>query len=119
MDEAIVALDLEEELREAGFSTVCPITTCAGAEAWLAGHAPPRAAVVSYQLADGDCAAVLEHLTGGHIPVLLFTALPVSFLPPRFRNIPRLTKPVAAQAVSKALASLLASSSALSADQPV
>jgi DNA-binding NtrC family response regulator len=76
-DEAIIAIELEDSLGEAGFAVAGPFATCAEAEAWLKSGAPD-AAVLDHELRDGPCDALIADLSRRGVPTIVFTgdALP-------------------------------------------
>jgi DNA-binding response OmpR family regulator len=53
-DEALVAMNLQDDLNEAGYAVVGPFDTCAAALAWLEAETPDLA-VLDTVLKDGTC----------------------------------------------------------------
>jgi DNA-binding response OmpR family regulator len=71
-DEAPIAVALEADLEEAGYSVVGPFVTCAGALEWLAGHRPDLA-ILDTVLKDGPCKEVALTLTRQGVPFLIYS----------------------------------------------
>lgn len=71
-DEAIVALDLEVTLADAGFNVAHVATTCSGALEWLE-RLLPDLGVLDITLSDGDCVEVAQILVERSIPFLVFS----------------------------------------------
>jgi DNA-binding response OmpR family regulator len=71
-DEAIIAIELEDGLSEAGFAVAGPFATCAQAEAWLRSG-EPDAAVLDHELKDGPCDALIADLCRRGVPTIVFT----------------------------------------------
>jgi len=71
-DEAIIALELEDSLKAAGFDIAGPFATCADAERWLkSGH--PTAAVLDSALKDGPCETLARDLKARGVPVVIYS----------------------------------------------
>jgi DNA-binding response OmpR family regulator len=71
-DEVIIALELADSLRTAGFDVAGPFATCAEAEKWLTTGAP-NAAILDNLLKDGPCDALVSDLSRRGVPVLIFS----------------------------------------------
>jgi len=71
-DEAIIAIELEESLRQAGFAVAGPFVTCAQAETWLK-TGQPDAAVLDHALKDGPCDDLIGELSRRAVPTIVFT----------------------------------------------
>jgi DNA-binding response OmpR family regulator len=71
-DEAIIAIDLEDSLRAAGFAVAGPFATNAQAEAWLE-TGRPDVACLDHELRDGPCDALVRALAARGVPALIFT----------------------------------------------
>jgi DNA-binding response OmpR family regulator len=71
-DEAIIALDLQDELQEAGFSVAGPFTTCASALEWL-GTETPDTAILDTMLKDGPCRDIAIELSRRGVPFLIYS----------------------------------------------
>lgn len=68
-DQALVSLDIEYALREAGFD-VTVLRTCGEADAWLE-VCRPDIVIVDVILADGPCHDVVGKLVEGNIPFVV------------------------------------------------
>ncbi len=71
-DEALIALDLHDELRDAGYEVAGPFTTCAAALSWLQ-TATPDTAILDAALKDGPCRAIAQELTRREVPFLIYS----------------------------------------------
>jgi DNA-binding response OmpR family regulator len=71
-DEAIIAIDLEDSLREAGFAVAGPFATNAQAEAWL-DTGRPDIAVLDHGLQDGPCDDLIRDLSRRGVPAIIVT----------------------------------------------
>lgn len=69
---AIVALDVCETLREAGYRVAGPLATVAATEALLE-HQSVDLAVIEPLLKDGDCSRTLQRLRKWGVPYVLHT----------------------------------------------
>lgn len=74
-DEAIVAMNLQDELKEAGYTVVGPFDTCAGAMDWLESQTPDLA-VLDTVLKDGSCKALAAELTRRGVGLVLWSGHP-------------------------------------------
>lgn len=72
-DEAIIAIDLEDNLKAAGFLIAGPFATCAQVQAWLAAGIRPDAAILDHMLKDGPCDSVIRDLSLRRVPTIIFT----------------------------------------------
>ncbi len=71
-DEALIALNLQEELQDAGFSIGGPFTTCTDALSWLATNTPD-VAVLDTVLKDTHGSDVARELAGRKVPFLIYS----------------------------------------------
>ena len=71
-DEAIIAIELEDGLIEAGFAIAGPFATCSQAEAWLE-QGQPEAAILHRERKDGPCDKLIGHLSQRGVPTIVFT----------------------------------------------
>lgn len=71
-DEAIVAMNLQDELKEAGYTVVGPFDTCAGAMVWLEKQTPDLA-VLDTMLKDGSCKTLAAELTQRGVGLVLWS----------------------------------------------
>ena len=67
-DEALIAVALQADLEDAGYTVAGPFVTCASALEWLAGHRP-NLAILDTVLKDGPCKEVALTLTRLGVPV--------------------------------------------------
>ncbi len=71
-DEALIAVALQTDLEEAGYTVAGPFLTCASALEWLASHRPD-AAILDTVLKDGPCKEVAVTLTRLGVPFLVYS----------------------------------------------
>ena len=69
-DEALIALDVEEALRDAGFNVLAVMSSCADALEWLEANSPD-VAVLDIDLRDGNCVAIAGILFDRNIPFVV------------------------------------------------
>ena len=70
-DEALIALDLQDELRGAGYEVAGPFTTCAVALSWLEMDTPDTA-ILDAALKDGPCRAIAQE-PSREVPFLIYS----------------------------------------------
>jgi DNA-binding response OmpR family regulator len=94
-DEAIIAIELDESLRGAGFAVAGPFSTCAQAEAWLE-TGEPDAAILDHALKDGPCDDLMRELSRRAVPTIVFTGHDAPReRPAELANAIWVTKPIA------------------------
>ena len=71
-DEALIAVALQTDLEEAGYTVAGPFLTCAGALEWLTNHRPEMA-ILDTVLKDGPCKEVALALTRQGVPFLIYS----------------------------------------------
>lgn len=71
-DEAIIALNLQDELQDAGYKVAGPFTTCSAALEWLE-TATPDTAVLDAALKDGSCREITLELSRRGVPFLIYS----------------------------------------------
>ncbi|PVE22165.1 histidine kinase [Microvirga sp. KLBC 81] len=71
-DEALIALNLQDELQDAGYDVAGPFTTCAAALEWLR-TATPDTAVLDAALKDGPCREIALELSRREVPFLIYS----------------------------------------------
>jgi DNA-binding response OmpR family regulator len=71
-DEVIIALNLQDELQDAGYSIGGPFTTCSDALSWLHTNTPDLA-ILDTLLKDGPCGEVARELASRTVPFLIYS----------------------------------------------
>src|SRR5215212_3034833 len=71
-DEAVIALNLQDELHDVGYSIGGPFTACADALSWLQTNTPD-VAVLDSVLKDASCGEVARELAGHKVPFLIYS----------------------------------------------
>ena len=71
-DEALIGLNLRDDLQDAGCRIEGPFTTCAAALGWLQ-MATPNAAILDAALKDGPCRGIAQELTRREVPFLIYS----------------------------------------------
>jgi len=71
-DQPLIAVELEQLLRDAGLDDIRTFTSCADAEEWL-DHHTPRIAVIETRLHDGGCEAIAKALLDRNVPFIVHT----------------------------------------------
>jgi DNA-binding response OmpR family regulator len=71
-DEALIALNLQDELHDSGHEVAGPFTTCSAALQWLQ-TATPDTAILDATLNDGSCHRVAIELSGRGVPFLIYS----------------------------------------------
>jgi len=94
-DEFVIALEIEEALRRAGYEVVGPAATAEEAER-LAREEPLDAAVLDADLRGGPSYTAADALAARGVPFVFLTGYEAGVLPDRFRGRPVLGKPYAA-----------------------
>lgn len=91
-DEILLALTLEDDLREAGFAMLGPYTTLANA-LQASRRENFDLALLDVNLHGEAVFPLADELIARNIPVVLLTGYGAADLPERFRVLPRLQKP--------------------------
>jgi DNA-binding NtrC family response regulator len=102
-DEFVIALEIEDTLRRAGYEVVGPAATAGEAER-LAAEEPLDAAVLDLELRDGTAVAAADALAGRGIPFVFLSGYGVEALPGHLRGRAVLDKPFAVERLPAALA---------------
>src|SRR3712207_509670 len=71
-DEALIALNLQDELQDAGYEVASPFTACSAALEWLQ-TATPDMAILDATLNDGSCHSVAVELSRRGVPFLIYS----------------------------------------------
>lgn len=71
-DEVIIAIDIEDMLREHGAVIGASIDNCAEALIWLSNN-KPDIAIVDPRLKDGSCGRVVHQLIARNIPFVVYS----------------------------------------------
>lgn len=71
-DQVLIAMYVEELLREAGYRDIMTYSSCAAASAWL-DHNKPHIVVMETKLRDGSCDDVAADLAERGIPFIVHT----------------------------------------------
>ena len=110
-DETMIAMQLEDDLRDAGCDVVGPVPTVCGALK-LIERAPLDAAIIDYHLADGDSGRIADLLEQRGVPFLFMTGHTAEDLPLHLRAKKLLFKPVRIAALVRELEALLGAADA-------
>jgi len=111
-DEAIIAINVQDELQDAGFGIAGPFTTCAGALEWLR-TATPDAAILDAALKDGPCREVALELGRREVPFLIYSGHRQDRdLLAEFHHVTWIEKPVAPFVLAQTCRRLLAAACA-------
>jgi DNA-binding response OmpR family regulator len=107
-DEAIIAVDLQDELQDAGYGIAGPFASCSDALAWL-GTASPDTAILDTTLKDGSCRQIALELSRREIPFLIYSGYREDReLLPDFHHVTWFEKPVSPFVLVQACRQLLA-----------
>ena len=109
-DEAIIAMDLEGILTDAGLAVPATLPSCAAALEWLDVHLPD-VALVDMHLLDGSCEPVAKRLVERGIPFVVFSASTEREQPsdPVFQSAAWLEKPAPRERIVAAIMAAVAS----------
>jgi DNA-binding response OmpR family regulator len=95
-DEALIALNLQDELQDSGYEVAGPFTDCSAALDWLR-TATPDMAILDATLNDGSCHSVAAELSRRGVPFLIYSGHQEDQqLLAEFRHITWIEKPVPA-----------------------
>lgn len=105
-DEALIAVALQADLEDAGYTVAGPFVACAAALGWLESQKPDLA-ILDTVLRDGPCKEVALKLTDQGVPFLIYSghAEDVNRLP-GLASVNWIEKPATAQVLVRALAQL-------------
>ncbi|ACL62961.1 response regulator [Methylobacterium nodulans] len=106
-DEALIGIELADQLELRGFAAAGPFTTCSEAEQWLR-YNEPVAAILDNTLADGPCDALAQDLESRGIPFIVYSGYDhTASLPSVFQRAPWIVKPASVETVLDHLSGLL------------
>jgi DNA-binding response OmpR family regulator len=71
-DEALIALNLQDELQDAGYEVAGPFSACSAALEWLR-TATPDTAILDATLKDGPCREIALELSRREVPFLIYS----------------------------------------------
>ncbi len=108
-DEALIAINLQDELQDAGYAVAGPFATCAAALEWL-GTETPDTAILDAALKDGPCREVALELSRREVPFLIYSGyLEDRQLLSEFHHVTWIEKPVPSAVLVQACQQLLVS----------
>ena len=106
-DEALIALNLQDDLQDAGYEVAGPFTTCAAALEWL-GTNTPNTAILDAALKDGSCREVALELSRREVPFLIYSGHHEDHqLLAEFHHVTWIEKPVPSAVLVQACQQLL------------
>ena len=112
-DEALIGLNLRDDLQDAGYRVEGPFTTCAAALSWLE-TATPDTAVLDAALKDGPCRAIAQELTRREVPFLIYSGYHEDrLLLAEFPHVTWIEKPAPCSVLVEACQQLLVGSDAV------
>jgi DNA-binding response OmpR family regulator len=107
-DEALIALNLQTELEDAGYEVAGPFPTCSSALEWLGG-ATPDLAILDTVLKDGPCKDVALALARQGVPFVVYSGHREDLNTfEEFKNATWVEKPATTDTLLDALAGLRA-----------
>jgi DNA-binding response OmpR family regulator len=105
-DNALVALDIEAMLQEAGYTVLGPLATVAAALAFLA-EVRPDAVLLDLKLQDGSATPIATVLGDLGVPFALLTGMDHAAIDGALLRMPRLAKPFGSEDIREMVLSLL------------
>ena len=113
-DEALIGLNLRDDLQDAGYRVEGPFNTCAAAFEWLE-MAMPDMAILDAALKDGPCREIALELTRRDVPFLIYSGYHEDRqLLAEFPHVTWIEKPVASSVLVEACQQLGATRLSLS-----
>jgi DNA-binding response OmpR family regulator len=107
-DEAFTALNVQDELQDAGNEVAGPFSTCSAALKWLQTTTPDMA-VLDTTLKDGHCREIALELSRREVPFLIYSGYQENQqLLSDFQHLAWIEKPVPSRALVQACQKLLA-----------
>jgi DNA-binding response OmpR family regulator len=101
-DDALLALDLEHQLKTLGYCVIGPFASQSAALRALRSQTPD-VAVIDVELADGACTRLAGLLREADVPTLVVSGLAIQDPPPEYARAAWLSKPLAPGALGRAL----------------
>jgi DNA-binding response OmpR family regulator len=106
-DEALIALNVQDELQDAGYEVAGPFSTCSAALEWLQTTTPDMA-ILDATLKDGPCREVALELSRREVPFLIYSGYQEDRqLLSEFDHITWIEKPVPSEVLVQACQQLL------------
>jgi DNA-binding response OmpR family regulator len=106
-DEALIALNVQDELQDAGYEVAGPFSTCSAAHEWLR-TATPDMAILDTTLKDGPCREIALELSRREVPFLIYSGYQQDRqLLSEFDHITWIEKPVPSEVLVQACQQLL------------
>ncbi|MBD2749514.1 response regulator [Microvirga sp. BT688] len=106
-DEALIALNVQDELQDAGYMVAGPFSACSAALEWLRTTTPDMA-VLDTTLKDGHCREIALELSRREVPFLIYSGYQEDQqLLSDFQHITWIEKPVPSGALVQACQQLL------------
>jgi DNA-binding response OmpR family regulator len=106
-DEALIALNVQDELQDAGYGVAGPFSTCSAALEWLRS-ATPDMAILDTTLKDGHCREIALELSRREVPFLIYSGYQEDQqLLSDFQHVTWIEKPVPSGALVQACQQLL------------
>jgi DNA-binding response OmpR family regulator len=107
VDEALIALNVQDELQDAGYEVAGPFSTCSAALNWLQ-TTTPDIAILDTSLKDGPCQEVALELSRREVPFLIYSGYQEDQqLLSDFQHVTWIEKPVPSEALVQACQQLL------------
>ena len=106
-NDALIGLNLQDELEGMGYAVAGPFPTCADAMHWLKPNTPD-VAVLDIHLRDGACVELAMELTRLSVPFAVYSGELEADTLPAFRDAKWIEKPATRDILLDAVAELLA-----------
>ncbi len=106
-DEALIALNVQDELQDAGYEVAGPFSTCSAALEWLRMTTPDMA-ILDATLKDGPCREIALELSRRGVPFLIYSGHEEDQqLLAEFHHLTWIEKPVPSEVLVRACQQLL------------
>ena len=106
-DDALIGLNMQDELERVGYAVAGPFSTCAQAMHWLSANRPD-VAVLDLHLRDGACVELATELTRLEVPFAVYSGEIKGDTHPAFRGGTWINKPAITSTILDAVAELSA-----------